>query len=168
MARRAKVHEEEGIALDMTPMIDCIFLLIVFFITAGKFKRAESRLDAYLPKDIGIDQRAEPDPDKFFISVFCRTGATNPRDVIWLVNNQELFKRSDLVNKLKEIATSSGTGKKIKVSIDGDANVCFFWVISALDAAAEAGLIEIVLAPPRIPVSQWPKPLPKNIPLAKQ
>ncbi|MDZ7815067.1 MAG: biopolymer transporter ExbD [Planctomycetota bacterium] len=147
--------------MDLTPLIDCVFLLIVFFIVAGKFKKVESKLNAYLPKDIGIDSRTEPDPNKFFIAVICTY--ENNR-VSWKVNNQEVKTRSDLVKKITEISAAT-EGKDIKLSIDGNAEVDFLWIIASLDAAAECGLTEVMFAPPRVPINKWPKPMPKNVPI---
>ena len=160
--RKRRTVSDSGVSIDLTPMIDCIFLLIVFFIVAGKFKKVESRLDAYLPKDIGIDNRAKPDPDKFFIAVLC----LGDQDKIeWKVNNFSVDTKSDLVAKLKEISNSVEDKKNIKVSIDGNSDINFYWVVAALDACAEAELYEIMLAPPRVPLSKWPHPRPKNIQL---
>ncbi|MFA4985407.1 MAG: biopolymer transporter ExbD [Candidatus Brocadiia bacterium] len=156
------VADAEGVGIDMTPMIDCIFLLIVFFITAGKFSRAEGHLDARAPTG-WHDCRATLSYDVQFISVVCRTSSANPRDGVWLLNNKVISKRSELVAGMRRIVASCDADDKIKVSLDGDSSVCLFWVISALDAAAEAGLPEVVLAPPRIPLAQWPLPLPKGI-----
>jgi biopolymer transport protein ExbD len=38
---------------DMTPMIDCVFLLLIFFIIAAKFVTPEGHLDFWQPKDSG-------------------------------------------------------------------------------------------------------------------
>lgn len=51
MAKKPKEIEE--VKGDMTPMIDCTFLLLIFFILTLKFKILEGRLDAALPKDMG-------------------------------------------------------------------------------------------------------------------
>jgi biopolymer transport protein ExbD len=51
MAKAPKEIEE--VKADMTPMIDCTFLLLIFFILTLKFKILEGRLDAALPKDMG-------------------------------------------------------------------------------------------------------------------
>ena len=37
----------------MTPMIDVVFLLLIFFMCASKFRIPEGALRAYLPKDSG-------------------------------------------------------------------------------------------------------------------
>ena len=52
---RANVDDEPG--LNMTPMIDIVFQLIVFFLLTLKFKSVDSRIDSSLPKDVGPDPR---------------------------------------------------------------------------------------------------------------
>ena len=165
MARKKKNVDPGPVRMDLTPLIDCVFLLIVFFIVAGKFKKIEKRIDAFLPKDFGIDTRSRPkDPDKFFISVICMG---NRDKVYWRVNDQKVETMSQLVAKLKELAKATGTDDyhNIKVTVDGQATVNFYWVIAVLDACAAANLPEIIFAPPRVPLAQWPHPRPKNIPL---
>ncbi len=39
--------------IDMTPMIDVTFLLLIFFMCTLKFKTLEGKLSAFLPKDFG-------------------------------------------------------------------------------------------------------------------
>jgi biopolymer transport protein ExbD len=49
----ANIKEPETVKMDLTPMIDVTFLLLIFFIVTLKFKVLEGRLDASLPKDMG-------------------------------------------------------------------------------------------------------------------
>ena len=52
---------EEKVDMEMTPMIDVTFLLLIFFMCTIKFKTLEGKLAAYLPKDVGVNQSdAEP------------------------------------------------------------------------------------------------------------
>ena len=44
--------------MDMTPMIDVVFLLIIFFLCID-FKILEAKLPAYLPKDKGSQPEEE-------------------------------------------------------------------------------------------------------------
>lgn len=48
---RMNVDEDPG--LNMTPMIDIVFQLIVFFLLTLKFKSVDSRIDSALPKNVG-------------------------------------------------------------------------------------------------------------------
>ena len=60
MARRkrkkaiAGARDQEECELQMTPMIDVVFLLLIFFMCATKFKVPDYRVDANLPKDKGL------------------------------------------------------------------------------------------------------------------
>jgi len=55
MAKERKKKGEGGYDpnLEIAPMLDVTFLLLIFFICSIKFKTLEGRLDAYLPKDMG-------------------------------------------------------------------------------------------------------------------
>ena len=41
--------------MEMTPMIDVTFLLLIFFLCTIKFKILEGKIPAYLPKDVGVN-----------------------------------------------------------------------------------------------------------------
>jgi len=49
-----KIPEPEETEMNMTPMIDIVFQLIVFFLLSLKFKAVDRRIDSALPKDRGI------------------------------------------------------------------------------------------------------------------
>lgn len=51
--RRGSKFESEEVELDMTPMIDIVFNLLIFFMCAMKFKTQEGLIEAYLPKNRG-------------------------------------------------------------------------------------------------------------------
>lgn len=45
----------EETTLDMTPMIDVTFQLLIFFLCNIKFKLLEGKLPTFLPKDVGVN-----------------------------------------------------------------------------------------------------------------
>ena len=51
--RRKRTKEEIKSELDMTSMIDVVFLLLIFFMVATKFKQPEGSLRSWLPRDRG-------------------------------------------------------------------------------------------------------------------
>ncbi|MCI0342170.1 MAG: biopolymer transporter ExbD [Planctomycetales bacterium] len=53
--------EVAGPDLNMTPMIDCVFQLLIFFMCATKFKTLEGKLLAYLPKTMGPHNVPSPE-----------------------------------------------------------------------------------------------------------
>ena len=59
----------EAVKPDMTPMIDVVFLLLIFFIVTLKFKTLEGRLDAALPKDRGTSSATVEEIEKVDIVI---------------------------------------------------------------------------------------------------
>jgi len=60
---------EEEYNMEMTPMIDVTFLLLIFFLCTIKFKVLEGKLSAYLPKDVGVNQSDAEPKEKLEISI---------------------------------------------------------------------------------------------------
>jgi len=61
---------EEEMNMDMTPMIDVVFLLIIFFLCI-EFKILEAKLPAYLPKDVGSHSTDVEPQEKLNIKIVC-------------------------------------------------------------------------------------------------
>ena len=49
-----KQADSDDTELNMTPMIDIVFQLIIFFLLSLKFKTVDNRIDSMLPKDRGL------------------------------------------------------------------------------------------------------------------
>ena len=67
MQNKRVIEESE---LDMTPMIDIVFQLLIFFLLSAKFIALEGQLSSYLPKDRGLQasfSKIEPDEVIFFL-----------------------------------------------------------------------------------------------------
>jgi len=63
MARRfGRKPEDNAVPMDMTPMIDCIFLLLIFFILTSKFTPDEKAIASLMPTDKGQAAAASPSP----------------------------------------------------------------------------------------------------------
>jgi Biopolymer transport protein ExbD/TolR len=54
-----EMPEMEETEMNMTPMIDIVFQLIVFFLLTLKFKSVDERIDSKLPKDRGIQSTSQ-------------------------------------------------------------------------------------------------------------
>lgn len=68
--KRNKILEEiseQKSDMEMTPMIDVTFLLLIFFMCTIKFKKLEGKLVAYLPKDMGQQTTIVPPVEKLDI-----------------------------------------------------------------------------------------------------
>ncbi|MBI4712244.1 MAG: biopolymer transporter ExbD [Planctomycetes bacterium] len=62
MARIKSKTEEASMDIPMTPMIDVIFQLMIFFMCSIHFKSLEGKLYSYLPKDKGMNMTVVTDP----------------------------------------------------------------------------------------------------------
>ncbi|WP_444914779.1 ExbD/TolR family protein [Microbulbifer sp. TRSA007] len=60
--RRGKAVEEEKADIDLTPMLDVVFIMLIFFIVTASFVK-EKALDVNVP-DPNLTDKSEPDPDK--------------------------------------------------------------------------------------------------------
>lgn len=59
MRLQKQEEQDNEVKGDMTPMIDCVFLLLVFFMCATRFKTLEEKLVTHLPKNLG-EQNVTP------------------------------------------------------------------------------------------------------------
>ncbi|MBM3974628.1 MAG: hypothetical protein FJ301_11065 [Planctomycetes bacterium] len=66
---------QEEVKGDMTPMIDVVFLMIIFFICID-FKVLESKLPAYLPKDKGSQSTVVEPQDQLSVRIHVDTDGT--------------------------------------------------------------------------------------------
>jgi biopolymer transport protein ExbD len=66
--KKKKQKGPEETEIDMTPMIDIVFQLLIFFIVCTKIKKDEGSLTAYLPTDEG-SAAAPPPPEQEFQEV---------------------------------------------------------------------------------------------------
>ena len=115
---------QEDADVDMTPMIDVVFLLIIFFLCID-FKILEAKLPAYLPKDVGSqDDQVEPQ-EKLRIKIVCTNwGNQKPRPgsksayyltdhrVEYMVGPEKVKTLDELKDKLQKI--HDDTTKKVK------------------------------------------------------
>lgn len=60
--RRGKAVEEEKADIDLTPMLDVVFIMLIFFIVTASFVK-EKALDVNVP-DPNETSQSNPDPDK--------------------------------------------------------------------------------------------------------
>ncbi|MCH7686619.1 MAG: biopolymer transporter ExbD [Planctomycetes bacterium] len=60
---------EHGLQFNITPLIDVVFLLIIFFLVASHFVRAENKESVDLPKATQTDDQAEESPNRLVVTV---------------------------------------------------------------------------------------------------
>jgi hypothetical protein len=81
-----KGDDNEAFAINLTPMIDVVFQLIIFFMCAMKFKTLEKKIEAFLPKDRGMAKTPERIDEKITIKVVLKQEQIEGVPHFWLFN----------------------------------------------------------------------------------
>ena len=125
-----KTHRDEQPTLNLTPMIDVVFLLIIFFMVGTKFSELERKIGLQVPQvsDAGA---LTPAPEKMVVNVFHDGRVTLDRQSVTL---DELTSR---------LAAARGEYKDLGVMIRGDAGGTFQRVAEVLNACKQAGIAEL-------------------------
>jgi len=120
--------------LNITPLIDVVFLLLIFFMVSTTFqKKAEISID--LPE--ASAQKSEKEPFAIEIGI---DGEGN-----YFVNDKRLRDR-ELETLKKAIRLTRGDHKEPKLIISADKNTPHQAVIRAMDAARQLGLYHLSFA----------------------
>jgi len=125
-----KIQHDEAPELNLTSMIDVLFLLIIFFMVATKFDQLERNIDVAVPEvSQGGEGSAPPQP--LIVSV--------QADGSIALDGQPVTVE-ELTARLAAARTPLGDPA---VVIRGDAQCAFQHVASALAACRQAGISEL-------------------------
>mgnify|MGYP001973657567 FL=1 len=104
MRRRSPFARRESLEIKMTPMIDVVFLLLVFFVWTASFQVVEYLLPSELSTLLG-NQAAleEPPPEADFEDVVIRIHWTGDQPG-WTINDQQADSLAQLHQQLQSIA----------------------------------------------------------------
>ena len=85
--------EPEETEMNMTPMIDIVFQLIIFFLLSLKFKTIDRRIDSQLPKDRGLapTQAKPPEFEKIKVKLFRKEKGTKNAYTKFRIDNTHTF-----------------------------------------------------------------------------
>lgn len=104
--------------VDMTPMIDCVFLLLIFFMVSSTMHRQEADISFALP---GVADQSEPVeiPDEQIIEIFddgsvvlneLKYDSPDSRDMPELLDTLIRFKATADANQVEAMITIAPTG----------------------------------------------------------
>lgn len=129
---------KDDVDLDITPLIDVVFLLLIFFMVSTTFER-ESEINITLPE--ANEEYTETEPEAVNIDVDVQ-GHVYINDQA-LVNSQVSTIREAIMNAMMDLEDPP-------VIIRADAEATHQLVIKVMDAARQAGLVKITFATQRI------------------
>ena len=133
---RVKKPEEEPFEIMLIPMIDCLLVIIIFFLVATTLKNRARELPLDLPESAAAVNVEQP-PDLLIIGVN-REGRTylGSGDRIELVDTERLHQR------IRDAARLNPTQR---IRIDGDRNTRFEDIIHIVDLCQFEGLHNVGL-----------------------
>ena len=128
--RRAQVED----SVNLTPLIDVVFLLLIFFMVSTTFTR-EARLEVILPEANAAPERFEPE----------QLAVTVDAEGHYAVNGQVLVDNQQRTLKAALIAVTGGDYTRPLV-ISADASARHELVVRVMDVAGQLGIVNLRIA----------------------
>lgn len=125
-----KTHHDEIPAINLTPMIDIVFNLIIFFMVSTRFTEIEKQVELSVPQ-VGDVSKLNDAPKSRVISVL-RDGQ--------LMLDAEPVTLPSLTSRLSEARRQN---ELLGVVVRGDADSSFQSVAGVLTACRQAGISEL-------------------------
>lgn len=129
--------KEDGVEVNLTPLIDVVFLLLIFFMVSTTFDR-NAALKVSLPE--ASSQKTQKQDNPLILSIDAKGN--------YFLNNRQIVNQS-LVT-LKEALTRTIGGeaaiKDAALVLRADANTPHQSVVRAMDAASQIGLTKLSIA----------------------
>jgi len=129
-----RTKRDNDLDLNITPLIDVVFLLLIFFMVSTTFQR-ESEITIELPESSGDAVEKE----KTVIEVSVDSQGS------YFVNKRRL-KNTDIKTLKKAISVTRGDNKEPKLIISADKMTPHQSVIKVMDAARQLGLVNLTFA----------------------
>ena len=129
--------------LKLTPMIDVVFLLLIFFMTTIKFRTPEGKIQSDLPQDTIEVTAAEAEQ----VQITARRKGDNTEIYV----NEESFELNfdQVETRLRTLREKFERTKEPHIFIvDGSQDVEFQHVIWTINACIRAGIKDLSFAPP--------------------
>lgn len=142
--RLPNTSDVDSLELKMTPMIDVVFLLLVFFVWTSSFELPEFDLPGSLAElpmgaaEVSSDKLPVEKFDEIIIRLVWQVEGTEI-----VLNGQPLDRLTDIKDRLTEI---TALGVQPPVIVDPDEKVTMAIAVQAYDAARAAGIDRVLFA----------------------
>ena len=128
MRKIAKQQDQDGAEIDLTPMLDVVFIMLIFFIVVASFIK-EAGVEVNRPDD------NQPDDPEDSTSILVEVASDNQ---IWM-ENRRVDIRAVRANIQRLLAEDPESPVTIKVEKGAEAGV----VVDVADAARESGVASV-------------------------
>lgn len=127
-----KVSQEESAGINLTSMIDILFLLIIFFMVGTRFSESEGSIEVNLPKVANGGAMLNAPKGKFVV-------LKNDNTVVF--DNQKLS-----IQELPQVlANQRANYPDLKVQFKADGDCSYQSVSTVLDAIRKSGITNLEL-----------------------
>ena len=128
-------RKKDDLDVNITPLIDVVFLLLIFFMVSTTFDR-ESKIEVTLPEAaIDVPVNSEKDPIEVTVS----------SEGSFFVNGQRVVNSQILTLKQALVKVANGR-KDPPIIITADANATHQAVVTVMDAARQLGFVHMNIA----------------------
>ena len=126
--------------LNLTSMIDVIFLLLIFFVFTSNFKPPEKKLETPLSGEAFVAQTPKSQTERDLDKILVLIGRTRDGGTVYQANGA-LCKNVDELEKI--FIQLADVARETPVSIAPEPNVTLEATLDAYDCARRAGLAKI-------------------------
>jgi biopolymer transport protein ExbD len=127
---RVRTEEDEDVSVQMAPLLDCMFLLLIFFLVATTLKKIVRELPIVLPEsDAAIEAREEPDTLVLGVDRYGRFYANSVP--------------ADRKTLLQEIARAKAA--RLLVRVDADRSARYSDVVEVIGLCRMRGVYDVKL-----------------------
>ncbi|MDB3908197.1 biopolymer transporter ExbD [Gammaproteobacteria bacterium] len=132
-----KRSKREELAINMTPLIDVVFLLLIFFMVTTTFSR-ETRLLVNLPEANAEAAQSNPSQIEILVS----------RDGSYSINGRALV-NSRIETLVQGLEIESGGDRSLPILLIADAEATHQSVVTAMDGIGQSGFTRMSIATQR-------------------
>ena len=143
MKFRRKIREE--LSVNITPLIDVVFLLLIFFMVTTTFNR-ETRLLVNLPEANAETASTQADQIEILVA----------REGTYSINGRNLI-NNRIETLIRGLEVESGGDRNLPVLLVADAEATHQSVVTAMDAIGQSGFTRLNIATQQ-PVEQGQQP----------
>ena len=145
MKFRKAYGEEPKVELMMTPMIDIVFQLLVFFAMTFKPRVVEGQFEIHMPKGAPVAAVAQ---DLVLPDIKVRLVADAKGNLARTMLGEQVVRGpQDLAAQLKGLV--GGIAGEVEAEIDADEHLHYEYVVQAINACTASGLRKIKFSPPK-------------------
>jgi biopolymer transport protein ExbD len=132
-------YKEESVEVNLTPLIDVVFLLLIFFMVSTTFDK-HAKLKVSLPESSTKAVQQQGDP--LVLSIDAKGNYfLNERQIV----NTKLKTLKQAIQKTLD-QQARGDDKEVAIVLRADANTPHQFVVRAMDAASQLGLTKLSIA----------------------